>query len=76
MAHVVGKALVVVGALLLLAGIWILLTDRFPGWPSWVGRLPGDLSFERKHVRIYLPLTTSLLLSLVLTALFWILTRR
>lgn len=76
MAHAVGKALAVAGALLLLAGIWILLTDRFPGWPSWVGRLPGDLSFERKNVRVYLPLTTSLLLSLVLTILFWVLMRR
>lgn len=76
MSHLVGKALLAAGILLALLGAWILLSGRFPSLPSWLGRLPGDLSFERKNVRIYLPITTSLLLSLVLTLLFWLFSRR
>ncbi len=76
MSHLVGKALLAAGILLALLGAWILLSGRFPSLPSWLGRLPGDLSFERRNVRIYLPITTSLLLSLVLTLLFWLFSRR
>ncbi|MEO5656796.1 MAG: DUF2905 family protein [Nitrospiria bacterium] len=72
----VGKALLLVGVLLALAGAWILLTGRWPSPPSWLGRLPGDVSFERRNVRVYLPVTTSLLLSLALTLLIWLLGRR
>ncbi len=76
MSHLVGKALLAAGILLALLGAWILLSGRVPSLPSWLGRLPGDLSFERRNVRIYLPITTSLLLSLVLTLLFWLFSRR
>ena len=76
MSPLVGKALLAAGIILALLGAWILFGGRFPSLPSWLGRLPGDLSFERRNVRIYLPITTSLLLSLVLTLLFWFFSRR
>ena len=45
-------------------------------WPwlhkSGLGRLPGDLVFERDNFRFYFPLTTSIIISLVLTLLFWL----
>lgn len=76
MSPSVGKALLLAGTVLALAGVWILLTGRLPSPPSWLGRLPGDVSFERRNVRVYLPVTTSLLLSLALTLLIWLLGRR
>lgn len=60
-----GLALAMVGAVLILAG-------RF-GLP--LGRLPGDFAFRGKHVSFYLPLGTSLLLSIVLSVLFYLLSR-
>jgi len=59
-----GLALVAIGL-----AIWLL-----PG-AAWLGRLPGDLRIERPNLRVYVPLTTSLLVSLVLSALFWLLSR-
>lgn len=65
-----GKVLVGVGALVALVGALLLLADRFPSLR--LGRLPGDIAVERERFRLYLPLGTSLLVSLLLTALLWI----
>ncbi len=56
-----GAALLVVGA-----ALWGLGRIGFRG-------LPGDIRYETEHVRIYIPLATSLLLSLGLTLLMWLL---
>ena len=42
----------------------------------WLGRLPGDFRFGGPNWKVYIPLGTSLLLSLVLSLLFWALRRR
>jgi Protein of unknown function (DUF2905) len=66
-----GRILIVVG--LTLTAIGLLLT-AFPGLRP--GRLPGDFVLGSGNVRIYLPLGTSLLLSVVLTLMLWVLSRR
>lgn len=76
MSGTIGKVLLAAGAILVLLGAWILMSGRLPSWPSWIGRLPGDISIERKNVRLYLPITTSLLISLLLTLVLWLLGRR
>ena len=63
-----GWILVIVG--LFIAGIGLLWIIA-PSIP-WLGRLPGDLRFEGERVRIYVPVVTCLLLSLVLSALVWL----
>ena len=65
-----GRMLLGLGAVLALLGGLLLLADRFP-WLR-LGRLPGDLSVEKEHFRLYFPLGTSILLSVLLTALVWI----
>jgi hypothetical protein len=65
-----GKVLVGVGALVALVGALLLLADRFPSLR--LGRLPGDIAVERERFRLYFPLGTSILVSLLLTALLWI----
>lgn len=76
MSGVMGKALILIGALFVLAGVWVLLGSRLPTWLSWLGRLPGDIAIERDNVRFYLPITTSIILSIVLTLLLWFFGRR
>ena len=68
----VGKTLVALGLLLALAGVVLMLVGRVP----WLGRLPGDIHFQRGNFSFYFPLATSLLLSVVLTLLLYIVGRR
>jgi hypothetical protein len=65
----VGVLLVVVGGLLVLAG---MLGDKAPP----LGRLPGDIHVQRGNWSFYFPLTTSIIVSVVLTLLFTFLSRR
>jgi hypothetical protein len=69
-----GRTLLVVGGLLALLGLVLLVAERFPGLR--VGRLPGDLAVERERWRFYFPLGTSIVVSIVLTLLLWLLGRR
>jgi hypothetical protein len=64
----VGKALVVIGLVIALVGVLVMM-----GVP--IGRLPGDIAYERGNTRFYFPLTTSILASVVLTLLMWLLRR-
>lgn len=66
-----GRIFVVAGLALVAIG---LLLHASPSLP-WLGRLPGDLRIERPGLRIYVPITTSLLLSLVLSAVLWLLSK-
>jgi len=60
----VGRALLVFGALFLVIGGVLLVAERLG-----LGRLPGDLVVERKGFRLYAPIATSLIVSVVLTVL-------
>ena len=62
-----GRTLIVVGMVCVALG---LLLYGFPSLPF--GRLPGDIRIERPGVRIYLPITTCLVASLVLSGVFWL----
>lgn len=67
-----GKALIAFGLLIALAGVVLVLVGRVP----WVGRLPGDIHIQRGNFTFYFPLATSLLLSVVLTLIFFLVGRR
>ncbi|HZF06705.1 MAG TPA: DUF2905 domain-containing protein [Patescibacteria group bacterium] len=68
----IGKALVVLGLLIALAGLLLVFVGRVP----WIGRLPGDIHIHRGNWSFYFPLTTSIVLSLLLTLAFWLFGRR
>lgn len=68
----VGKLLVIFGLLIVVVGVLLMLVERVP----WIGRLPGDIHIERGNWTFYFPLGTSLLLSLVLTLVLWLIGRR
>jgi hypothetical protein len=63
-----GKLLLTAGAVLAALGLLLTMADRLP-LPGALGRLPGDIRIVRPGFRFYLPLTTSLLVSVVLTLL-------
>ena len=67
-----GKLLIIFGVVLAVIGVMFLLGDRLP-WLR-LGRLPGDISWSNRNgsVRVYFPLMTMLLLSLLLTVIFWL----
>jgi len=58
----VGRFLIIAGTVVIIVGVLFLLADKFP-----LGRLPGDLHFGAGRVRIYLPIATCILLSIVIT---------
>lgn len=68
-----GKLLILFGAVLLVMGLLLTLGPKLPGR---LGRLPGDLIIRRDNFTLYFPLVTGLLLSVVLSLLFWLFGRR
>ncbi len=48
----------------------------FAGKIPWLGRLPGDFFFRGKNFSFYFPLTTSILISVILTLILWFINRR
>ncbi len=68
----IGKTLVILGLLIALAGLVLVFVGRVP----WLGRLPGDIHIQRGNWSFYFPIATSIVLSLLLTVLFWLFGRR
>ena len=64
------RLLIVSGILLLLLGVLWPWVGRLP-----IGRLPGDLLIERPGLKVYFPLTTMILVSLVVSAVLWLFRR-
>jgi hypothetical protein len=63
-----GKMLVLAGLLVAAVGVLFLLSDKV----GWIGRLPGDITIRRENFTFHFPLATCLLISLLLSLLFWI----
>lgn len=67
-----GRALIGLGLVALAAGVVLVLLPRMP----WLGRLPGDIHFERDGFSVHVPLVTCLVISLVATLILNIFFRR
>jgi uncharacterized membrane-anchored protein YitT (DUF2179 family) len=61
-----GKYILIVGVIIVVAGILIYF---FHDYFKWIGRLPGDIRVERENFKFYFPLATMIILSVVLTIL-------
>jgi Protein of unknown function (DUF2905) len=70
----IGRYLIVFGAVIVVIGVIMMMAGKFPGLR--IGRLPGDIYVERGNWRFYFPLVTSILLSLILTFILWLINRR
>jgi hypothetical protein len=69
----IGRTLIAIGAVLVVAGLLITLGARLP---FRIGRLPGDFVYRGRHSVFYFPLMTSLLLSLALSIIMWLVGKR
>ncbi len=63
-----GLLFVIAGISLLITGIVILLTNKF----DWMGKLPGDIHITRDQFSFHFPIMTCLLISVVLTVIFYL----
>ncbi|HSE58768.1 MAG TPA: DUF2905 domain-containing protein [Nitrospiraceae bacterium] len=71
-----GRVLILGGILLIALGGLLMLAGKIPGLGDsggWFGRLPGDLYIKRDNFTFYAPLTTGLIISVVLSLLWFIL---
>ncbi len=68
----IGKLVLIIGLGLVIAGgiLW-----RFPNLFSWVGKLPGDISFQKGNFSFYFPVVTCILVGIVLSLLSWLFRR-
>jgi hypothetical protein len=66
----VGRLLIVLGIVLVVIGVLWPLIARMG-----LGRLPGDIVIERENFRLYIPIVTSLIISIVLSVFLWLLNR-
>jgi uncharacterized protein HemY len=71
-----GKMLLLFGLLMVLLGLVLLVAGHFSGKVPWLGRLPGDIYIQRGTWTFYFPLATCLIISVVLTLLFSLFSRR
>jgi hypothetical protein len=62
-----GKLLIITGAIIVIIGVVLLFADKIP----FIGRLPGDIYIKKKNFTIYIPLATSILLSILLSLIFY-----
>lgn len=67
-----GKTFLYIGIILVLIGGFFVLMSKLP----WFGRLPGDITIQREGLKIFIPITTMVLVSLVLTVLLNIVWRK
>ena len=64
----IGKYLIVFGAVILVAGIILTFFPRL----NYFGKLPGDISIKKENYSVYFPIVTSIVISILLTLIFWI----
>lgn len=67
-----GKLLLVLGGVIMAIGLALIFAGRFH---LPLGRLPGDIVYRGKNTVVYFPLATSIILSVVLTLVFWLISR-
>lgn len=62
------RFLILLGGILVVLGLALLLLPKIPG----LGRLPGDIIIKRENFTVYFPLGTCILVSLILSLIFWL----
>jgi hypothetical protein len=68
----IAKTLIIFGIILVSLGLLLILVGKVP----FLGKLPGDIYIQKKNFSFYFPLATSILLSVILSILFWLCSRR
>jgi hypothetical protein len=64
-----GKLLILIGLVIVAAGLLLLLSDKVP----WLGKLPGDITIKRDNFTFHFPLATCILISAIVSLILWFL---
>ena len=67
-----GKILIFFGIIMIVVGGLFLFGSKIP----FIGRLPGDIAIQKKNFSFYFPITTSIIVSIILSFLMWLFSRR
>ncbi|MBI2119530.1 MAG: DUF2905 domain-containing protein [Elusimicrobia bacterium] len=67
----IGKTFIYLGIVFLLSGLVVIFFPKIP----MLGNLPGDIKIDKETFKFYFPFTTSILLSLVLSFLYWLISK-
>lgn len=67
-----GKLLIILGTVIVFIGIIFMTIDKIP----FLGKLPGDIHIQRENFSFYFPITTCILISAVLSLIFWLFSKR
>lgn len=68
----IGKTVLAIGIFISIIGILLILLSKIP----WLGKLPGDILVKKKDFTFYFPLATSILLSIILSLIFYFMGKR
>ena len=68
MEHI-GKTLIIIGIIVVIAGVIIYFAGNKL---NWLGHLPGDINIVRENVRIFIPITTMILISAVISLIMYL----
>lgn len=66
-----GKLLIIIGIVFIVAGIIVMYSDKIP----YLGKLPGDIRVERENFRFYFPVMTSIILSILISLILYFINR-
>ncbi len=66
-----GKTLIYLGIVIVIAGVLVSVSDRLP----WLGHLPGDIHIQRERFSFHFPLTTCIVVSIVISLVVYLLKR-
>jgi len=67
-----GKSLIIIGIVIFIIGVFITYGPRIP----YLGKLPGDLYYKRDGFELYFPLATSIVISVILSLVAYLISRR
>jgi hypothetical protein len=64
----IGKLLLIAGGLIALIGLILMFSDKIP----FLGKLPGDIVIKKKNFTVYIPIATSILLSIIISLILYL----
>lgn len=67
-----GKFLIVIGAITIVVGIFLMFGNKIP----FIGKLPGDISVQKKNFSFYFPITTCIIISVIITIILRLLSKK
>jgi hypothetical protein len=67
-----GKLFIFIGLLLVVIGFVFIIGNKIP----FIGKLPGDIVIERRNFNFYFPITTCIIVSIIMSLIFWLLGKK